>query len=57
MNHLQCAKLFPGCPAEIHLETEDQVLTAAAAHAAEVHGLEQLDEPTVAAVRAAISRD
>lgn len=57
MHHLRCASLFPECDAEIHLETEDEVMQAAAAHAASVHGVAQLDEPTAAAVRGAITRD
>lgn len=57
MHHLRCASLFPDCDAEIHLDSEDEVLSAAAAHASSVHGVHQLDEPTIAAVRRAIVRD
>ena len=55
MYHLNCRDLFPGCPAEIHLDDADAVLAAAAAHAAEAHGVTQLDDQTVAAVKGAIS--
>lgn len=57
MKHLRCGDLFPGCDAEIHLESEDDVLAAAAAHAAKAHGVTSLDDATVAAVKAAISSD
>jgi predicted small metal-binding protein len=57
MKHLRCADLFPGCDVEVHLPTEDDVLTAAAAHAAAVHGVTELDDATVAAVRGAIRSD
>jgi predicted small metal-binding protein len=57
LKHLNCTDLFPGCPAEIHLETETDVIAAAAAHAAEVHGLTSLDSATLTAVRAAIRSD
>lgn len=57
MKHLHCGDLFPGCPAEIHLENESDVLAAAAAHAAEAHGLTTLDDATVAAVKGAIRSD
>lgn len=57
MKHLHCSDLFAGCDAEIHLPTEDDVLAAAAVHAAESHGLTELDATTVAAVRGAIRSD
>lgn len=57
MKHLRCGDLFPGCPAELHMEREDDILAAAAAHAAEAHGVAELDEATVSAVRGAIRSD
>jgi predicted small metal-binding protein len=57
MKHLRCADLFPGCDAEIHLPSEDAVLAAAAAHAADAHGVTTLDDATVAAVKGAIRSD
>ncbi len=54
MPRLECAKLFEGCPGVVEAETTDEVMAGAAAHAAEVHGLENLDDATVAAVRSAI---
>lgn len=57
MKHLKCGDLFSGCTAEIHLENEGDVLAAAAAHAAEVHGVISLDDATIAAVKGAIRSD
>jgi predicted small metal-binding protein len=57
MKHLHCSDLFPGCDAEIHLPGEDDVLAAAAAHAADAHGVTELDAATIAAVRGAIRSD
>lgn len=57
MKHLRCSDLFPGCDAEIHLPSEGEVLAAAAAHAADAHGVTELDAATVAAVRGAIRSD
>jgi predicted small metal-binding protein len=57
VHHLRCASLFPECDAEIHLDSEEAVLAAAAAHAAEAHGVTQLDDATISAVRGAIVRD
>lgn len=54
MPRLECAKLFEGCPGVIEADTTDEVMTGAAAHAADTHGLETLDDATVAAVRSAI---
>ena len=57
MKHLKCADIFPGCPAELHMDQEDEILAAAAAHAAEAHGLTTLDAATVDVVRSAIRSD
>ncbi len=57
MKHLRCADLFAGCPAELHMESEDEIMAAAAAHARDAHGLTQLDDATVGAVRGAIRTD
>jgi predicted small metal-binding protein len=51
---LKCAELFEGCAAEVRADSEDEVLRQAAAHAREVHGLQQIDEDTAAKVKAAI---
>lgn len=54
MSSLECNKLFEGCDAVVEAPTRDEVLAQAAAHAKTVHGLENLDEATVEAVKAAI---
>lgn len=55
MPKLECNKLFEGCPGVVEGQTTDEVLTKAAAHAKEAHGLETLDPATVEAVKAAIT--
>ena len=51
---LNCSELFAGCPAEVRADTAEEVLQQAAEHAADAHGLTELDDSTAAAVRAAI---
>lgn len=51
---LHCDDVVPGCDAVVRADSEDEILTQAAAHASEAHGLTDLDEATVAAVRDAI---
>lgn len=54
MQRLECAKLFEGCPGVVEGETTDEVLTKAADHARETHGVEKFDPATVEAVKGAI---
>lgn len=54
MPRLECAKLFEGCGAVVEADTTEEILSQAAAHAAEVHGLTQLDQATVESVKSAI---
>lgn len=54
MQRLECGNLFEGCEGVVEAETTDEVLSQAAAHANEAHGLETLDPATAEAVRAAI---
>lgn len=51
---LQCNAVVPGCPAEMRGMTEEEVLRQAAEHARTAHGIERIDEQTVAKVKAAI---
>ncbi len=51
---LRCGDVVPGCDYVARADTEGDVLQKAAEHAREVHGLEKLDEATVAKVKAAI---
>lgn len=55
MPTLECNKLFEGCEAVVEAETTDEVMSQAATHASEAHGLETLDPATVEAVKAAIT--
>lgn len=55
MPTLECNKLFDGCEAVVDAATTEEVLSLAAAHAREVHGLDSLDDDTVEAVQAAIA--
>lgn len=51
---LRCGEMFPGCEWVGRAETEEEVLAKGAEHAAEVHGLKEIDEDTEERVRAAI---
>jgi predicted small metal-binding protein len=53
--NLRCGDVVPGCPAEISADTEDDVMRQAAEHARTEHGLTELDDDTIAAVRGAIT--
>lgn len=55
MPTLECNKLFEGCDAVVEADTTEEVMTQAAAHASETHGLETLDPATVEAVKGAIT--
>jgi predicted small metal-binding protein len=50
----ECRNLVPGCTGKVEAETRDEVLQKAAEHAAEVHGLTELDGATIQQVEAAI---
>lgn len=50
----ECTNVIPGCEGKVSGETPDDVLQAAAAHAAEVHDLAELPDEVVEAVKAAI---
>ena len=51
---LRCGDVVAGCPAEVRGDSEEQVLRQAAEHARAEHGMESMDDQTVAAVRNAI---
>ena len=51
---LRCGDVIPGCAAEAHAGTEEEVLPQAAEHARQAHGLERIDTTTLDRVRAAI---
>lgn len=55
MKQFACANVVDGCDGVVTGATEDDVLAAAAAHAASAHGLTTLPDDVVAAVRAGIT--
>ena len=50
----ECTNVFPGCEGKVTGDTKDEVLMAAAAHAADAHGVDELPDEVVATVQAAI---
>lgn len=55
MKRFECASVVAGCEGVVTGETEDDVLRAAADHAASAHGMNQLPDEVVAQVRAGIT--
>lgn len=51
---LECGDVVTGCDGVVHGDTQDEVLAAAAAHAADAHGLTTIDAATKRALMAAI---
>ena len=51
---LACGDLMPGCDFKAEAETEEELLQKAAAHAAEAHGITEVNEELLAKVRGAI---
>lgn len=49
-----CEHVFPDCEGSVSGETEADVLQAAAQHAADVHGVEELPAEVVEKVKASI---
>jgi len=54
MKTFACGDVVPGCEASWVCDTEDDVLAHVAAHAAADHGLVEVSDDLVAAVRAHI---
>ena len=50
----ECKKVIEGCEGKVSAESEEETLEAAGEHAKSVHGIEELDEATTEAVKAAI---
>jgi predicted small metal-binding protein len=50
-----CSTVVDGCDGVVTGETENEVLTAAARHAAEAHGMTDLPPAVIEAVRAGIT--
>ncbi|NNF56336.1 MAG: DUF1059 domain-containing protein [Acidimicrobiales bacterium] len=55
MKQFQCATVVDGCDGVVTGATEDEVLAAAAAHAADAHGMNEVPPEVVAAIRAGIT--
>lgn len=51
---LRCGDVVDGCDGVVTGTTEDEVMRQAAAHAADAHGMQEVDEATEQALRAAI---
>ena len=51
---LHCGEIMDGCHEVIRGETEEDVLRQGAEHAREAHGVEEMDDETVRAVRSKI---
>lgn len=55
MKRFECNEVVAGCEGVVEAKTTDEVLTAAARHAADAHGLAPLPADVVAKVRAGIT--
>ena len=51
---MACGDVVPGCAAVFEGGTDNEVLAQVADHAAAEHGLAEIDDATLAAVKAAI---
>ena len=52
---LKCGDVVHGCGTELNAATQEELLEKAAEHARSEHGLADLDDATLAAVRGAIN--
>ena len=55
MTRFECGTVVDGCDGVVTGETEDEVLQAAAQHAASAHGMTELPDEVVQKVRAGIT--
>ncbi len=55
MKQFACGTVVDGCDGVVTGETTDDVLAAAAAHAAEAHGMTDVPDEVVAAIKAGIT--
>lgn len=55
MKKFACATVVDGCDGVVTGDTEDEVLQAAAAHAASAHGMDTLPDEVIRQVRAGIT--
>ena len=54
MRKFECGTVVSGCDGVVTGETDDDVLAAAAAHAASAHGMTEVPDEVVSAIRAGI---
>jgi len=54
---LACGDVVAGCPAVVHADSEQDLFAQAGRHAADVHGMTELDEQTLQAFREAVRQD
>jgi len=54
MKQFSCGTVVAGCEGVVTGETDDDVLAAAAAHAKTEHGMDDVPDDVVAAIRAGI---
>jgi predicted small metal-binding protein len=55
MKKFACANVVPGCEGVVTGATDDEVLAAAAQHAAEAHDMTEVPDEVVAAIRSGIT--
>jgi predicted small metal-binding protein len=55
MKSFACGTVVPGCDGFVTGETDDDVLAAAADHAAQAHGMTEIPDEVVGAIRAGIT--
>jgi len=57
MKKFECTTVVPGCDGVVTGATDDEVLAAAARHAADAHGMAEVPDEVVDAIRAGITSD
>lgn len=55
MKKFECGRVVDGCEGVVTGETDDEVLAAAAAHAASAHGMSEVPDELVTAIRTQIT--
>ena len=55
MKKFECNTVVSGCDGVVTGETDDDVLAAAVQHAAEAHGMTEVPDEVVSAIRAGIT--
>lgn len=51
MKEFACGAVVPGCEAQFHAETEDELMGQIAVHAKEEHGIDEVSPELAAQVR------